>query len=337
MRVAFFLCLLIPQGCDMLILNNILFVNTDNRERKAELTMREDGKTVDIIGVQMDLGASKRGVNMGPLAIRYANICSKMTDMGINWRDRGDILPPAQGSSEERMKHCDQILETNRRLFTMVSESLRSDGFPVVLGGDHSVAAGSIPAVAQYYGKLGLIWIDAHGDFHDEHSTPSGNMHGMPFSAVCGYGPCCMADYGDGSIFISAKRAVQIGGRDLEPEERERMKRAGVTVFSMNEIDKQGMAAVMEQAIRIAGTGTEGIHVSFDIDAVTPQEAPGVGTPVHSGLTVREAFLAAEMLAESRKVVSMDMVEVNPILDERNKTGELACELILSVLGKSIF
>lgn len=294
-------------------------------------------KIVDIIGVQMDLGASKRGVNMGPLAIRYADICRKMTELGVSWRDRGDILPPAGGKGEGQLKYCEQILDTNRHLFTMVSESLRNGGFPLVLGGDHSIAAGSVPAAAQYYGELGLIWIDAHGDFHDEHSTPSGNMHGMPFSAVCGYGPCCMGDYGDGTVFVQAKHAVQIGGRDMEPEERARMRRAGVTVFSMSEIDKQGMAAVMEQAIHIAAAGTAGIHVSFDIDAVTPQEAPGVGTPVHSGLTVREAFLAAEMLAESQQVVSMDMVEVNPILDERNKTGELACELILSVLGKSIF
>jgi len=294
-------------------------------------------RKVDIIGIQMDLGASRRGVNMGPLAIRYADICNKMSELGIQWRDKGDIIPRASGRSKPELKNYEQVIEANRRLYDQVSDSLKFGALPVVLGGDHSVAAGSIPAVAKHYGGIGVIWIDAHGDFNDQESTASGNMHGMPFSAVCGCGPACMMDYGGETVFVDPGHAVQIAGRDIEAAERVRMREAGVTVFSISDVDRLGMPEVMRRAIRIAGTGTAGIHVSFDIDSVTPQEAPGTGTPVHSGLTVREAFLAAEMIAESDRLISLDMVEVNPILDERNKTGNLACELVLSMLGKSVF
>ena len=162
-------------------------------------------------------------------------------------------------------------------------------------------------------------------------------MHGMPFSAVCGWGPDCMVEYGQGAAYVDVKKCVQIGGRDIDPEERKRMKEAGVTVFPINLIDKLGMSEVIRQAIEVAGNGTAGIHVSFDIDAVTPEAAPGTGTIVHSGLTAREAFLAVEELAETGKVLSMDMVEVNPILDEHNKTGILAAKLVESILGKVVY
>ncbi|MEA5038981.1 MAG: arginase [Clostridiaceae bacterium] len=294
-------------------------------------------KKVDIIGIQMDLGASKRGVDMGPLAIRYADICNKMSELGIQWRDKGDIIPLARGKSRPDMKNYEQVTEANRRLYDQVSESLKAGALPVVLGGDHCVAAGSIPAVARHYGGIGVIWIDAHGDFNNQESSLSGNMHGMPFSAVCGCGPACMMDYGGETVFVDPTHAVQIGGRDIEIQERMRMRQAGVTVFSISDIDRLGMAEVMRRAIRITGSGTAGIHVSFDVDAVTPDEAPGTGTPVHSGITVREAFLAAEMIAESDRLISLDMVEVNPILDERNRTGNLACELVLSLLGKTVY
>ena len=247
-------------------------------------------KKVDVIGIQMDLGASRRGVDMGPLAIRYADICNKLTDMGIQWRDKGDIIPRAGGRSRSDMKNYEQVVEANRRLYDQVFDSLKYGALPVVLGGDHSVAAGSIPAVARHYGGIGLIWIDAHADFNNQESTLSGNMHGMPFSAVCGCGPACMMDYGGETVFVDPSHAVQVAGRDIEIQERMRMKQAGVTVFSISDIDRLGMAEVMRRALRIAGAGTAGIHVSFDVDAVTPDEAPGTGTPVHSGITVREAF-----------------------------------------------
>jgi arginase len=294
-----------------------------------------NNKRVDVIGIQMDLGASKRGVNMGPAALRYADLAAKMRRLGIDVRDKGDIIPLPDGESLPGLNNCGQIVEANGRLFAEVLESAGEGRIPVVLGGDHVVAAGSIQAVAKARGRIGLIWVDAHGDFNDEKSSPTGNMHGMPFSAVCGLGPKALEISGGG--FVSPANAVQIGGRDIDDLERLRLKDSGVTVFSMSEIDRIGIGEVMRRAIKIASDGTAGIHVSYDIDAVTPEEAPGVGTPVHSGLTVRESFLIAEMLSESGGVISIDMVEVNPILDDHNKTGELACELILSLLGKTVY
>ena len=292
---------------------------------------------LDLVGVQMDLGASKRGVSMGPMAIRYGGLCEGLRQMGFTVNDLGDIVPPVTGATAKNMQNYEQVIDVNRQLFQLVSRTLEQGHFPIVLGGDHSIAAGSISAAVRHDPGMGVIWIDAHGDWNNEDSTPSGNMHGMPFSAVCGYGPSCMVDYGTEPVFVDVKRCVQIGGRDIETIERQRMKAAGVTVFPINAIDKLGMEQVIAQAIEIAGAGGSGIHLSFDIDAIDPQAAPGTGTVVHSGLTVREAFLAVETLAEAGKLCSMDMVEVNPILDERNKTGILASELIQSALGKTVY
>ena len=283
----------------------------------------------------MDLGALKRGVSMGPLAIRHAELCEKLSGMGLSWRDKGDIIPAGSGASLEQLKNYEQIAEANGRLYAQVEESLKKGAFPVVLGGDHSVSAGSVPAVAAAHKNAGLIWIDAHGDFNDDKSTNTGNMHGMPLSAVCGCGPDRMTPYA--RSYIDPKRAALVGARDIEAAESLRLKDAGVTVFTIHDIDRMGMSEVIREAIKIADAGGGGIHVSFDMDVVTPDAAPGVGTPVHSGLTVREAFLAMEMLYQSGKALALDMVEVNPILDERGRTGMLACELILSLLGKSVF
>lgn len=291
---------------------------------------------LDLIGVQMDLGASKRGVSMGPMAIRYGGLCEGLRQMGFTVNDLGDIAPLPTGATADNMQNYEQVIDVNRRLYQIVSDMLAQGHFPVVLGGDHSIAAGSISAAVRHDRSVGVIWIDAHGDWNNEESSPTGNMHGMPFSAVCGHGPACMVDYGDEPVFVDVKRCVQIGGRDIDTLERQRMKQAGVTVFPINMVDKLGMEQVITRAIEVAGAGG-GIHLSFDIDAIDPQAAPGTGTVVHSGLTVREAFLAVELLAESGKLRSMDMVEVNPILDERNKTGILASELIQSALGKTVY
>lgn len=291
---------------------------------------------LDLIGVQMDLGASKRGVSMGPMAIRYGGLCEGLRQMGFTVNDLGDIAPLPTGATADNMQNYEQVIDVNRRLYQIVSGMLAQGHFPVVLGGDHSIAAGSISAAVRHDRSIGVIWIDAHGDWNNEESSPTGNMHGMPFSAVCGHGPACMVDYGDEPVFVDVKRCVQIGGRDIDTLERQRMKQAGVTVFPINMVDKLGMERVITRAIEVAGAGG-GIHLSFDIDAIDPQAAPGTGTVVHSGLTVREAFLAVELLAESGKLRSMDMVEVNPILDERNKTGILASELIQSALGKTVY
>ena len=283
----------------------------------------------------MDLGALKRGVSMGPLAIRHAGLCEKLSDMGLSWCDHGDIIPVKSGATTNQLKNYEQIAEANGRLYAQTRESLERGAFPVVLGGDHSVSAGSVPAVAKACKDAGLIWIDAHGDFNDDQSTSTGNMHGMPLSVVCGCGPDKMAPYA--GTFIDPMRAVLVGARDIETLESLRLKEAGVTVFTIHDIDRMGMSEVAGEAIKIASSGGGGIHVSFDMDVVTPDAAPGVGTPVHSGLTVREAFLSMEMLYQCGKVLALDMVEVNPILDEQGRTGILACELILSILGKSVF
>lgn len=296
--------------------------------------------TIDIIGVQIDFGASEKGVAMGPLAIRYAGLKNDLKNMGYWVHDKGDIIPPEDGMSLRHMIRFEQVNATNKQLYEEVYDTLEAGRFPLVLGGDHSIAAGSVSAVAKYYepqGEIGVIWIDAHGDWNSDKSTLSGNMHGMPYSAVCGWGPDSMVDFGQKPHFVPTAHCVQVAGHDFDAPEAERMKEAGMNVFQMTAIDKRGMPEVMEEAIRIAGEGTVGIHLSFDVDAITPEYAPGTGTPVANGITAREAFLAVEMLARSGKLISMDLVEVNPILDERNKTGKLASELIQLALGKVVF
>ena len=294
-------------------------------------------RMIDLVGVQMDFGASKRGVNMGPTAIRYAGLCEGLEHMGFQVENLGDIVPAPKGATKPTLRNYEQVVDVNRRLYHTVYQSLENGHFPVVLGGDHSIAAGSISAVSKFYGSIGIIWVDAHGDWNNEESSQTGNMHGMPFSAVCGYGPDCMVDFGQGPVYVDVAHCVQIGGRDIDTQERIRMKEAGVTIFPIDMIDELGMAEVMRRAMAVAGEGTKGIHLSFDVDAITPEAAPGTGTVVHSGLTTREAFLAVETIARSQKMVSLDMVEVNPILDERNKTGILASELVQSALGKVVF
>lgn len=297
-------------------------------------------KKIDIVGVQIDLGASQKGVAMGPAAIRYAGLKDGFKGMDYDVNDKGDIIPLRDGESKPDMLHCEQVIDANKRLYYEVYDSLEKGRVPVVLGGDHSIAAGSISAVSKFYedkGPIGVIWIDAHGDWNDNHTSETGNMHGMPYSAACGFGPDEMVDYGQKPCYVSTKHCVQVAGRDFDKLEAERMRNAGMNIFPIYDVDRRGMYEVMKEAIRIASEGTVGIHLSFDVDAVDPAYAPGTGTPVLDGITAREAFLAAEMVAESGKLLSIDMVEVNPILDEGNKTGRLACELILSSFGKSVF
>ena len=295
-------------------------------------------KRIDLIGAKLDQGASKRGVCIGPEAIRYAGICKGIEDLGYELNDKGNLVQLDSGRTSEKLRNYDQVIDMNKRLYENTKQSLEEGAFPIMLGGDHSAAAGTVSAVAKHYnGNIGLIWVDAHGDWNNEESTESGNMHGMPFSALCGWGPDCMVDYGQGPAFVDPRHCVQIAGRDIDREERERMKKAGVTVFSIDKIDRMGMMEVVKQAIAIASDGTEGFHVSFDIDCGSPEFAPGTGTTVHDGLTAREAFLCMELFSECDNLLSLDMVEVNPILDEVNRTASLASELVLSCLGKSVF
>ena len=282
----------------------------------------------DIIGVPMDLGASRRGVDMGPYAVRYARLGERLKSLGIEHiEDHGNLNVPIRESlgTTAGAKYLDVIDAVCATLAGAVEASVRAGGFPIVLGGDHSIAIGTLCGLAKARGRAaGVVWIDAHSDFNDPESSPSGNVHGMPLWFAIRRGDADPA------------RTVQIGLRDVDAVEKEHLRASGVRAFTMSDVDRMGMTAVMEEAIRIAGAGDGAIHVSFDMDGIDPSEAPGTGTPVKGGLSYREAHLAMEMLAESGQLGSIEMVEINPILDTRNQTAALAVGLICSGLGKSI-
>ena len=284
---------------------------------------------VDVIGVPMDLGASRRGVDMGPSAIRYAKLHAKLLALGIpELIDHGNLQVPIRESIEDidpQAKYLDVIQRVCAELAGLVETSVRSGGVPVVLGGDHSIAMGTLSGLTKARGAApGLVWIDAHSDINSPESSPSGNVHGMPLWFALQNG------------FALRERTVQIGLRDVDEIEKRLLRESGVRAFSMTDVDRLGMTRVMEEALSIAGAGETPIHVSFDMDGIDPSEAPGTGTPVKGGLSYREAHLAMEMLYESGQLGSIEMVEINPILDTRNQTATLAVGLICSGLGKSI-
>ncbi|MCX7748739.1 MAG: arginase [Clostridia bacterium] len=296
---------------------------------------------VDIIGVPLDLGASRRGVDMGPSAVRYAGLKAELNNLGIDSKDLGNIEVPLLESIEEnnntRTKFIKEITAVNSLLSDAVRQSMQRGNFPLVLGGDHSIAAGTILGTQSVRKNIGIIWIDAHGDCNTEETTLSGNLHGMSLAASAGLGVKELTKFKPEEIqYINPEKVVIIGARNLDKEEAELIRRSGITVFSMTDIDMYGMRDVIKKALRIVESDTEGFHLSFDLDALSPDEAPGVGTPVPGGLTYREAHLATEMISTSKKLCSMEFVEVNPILDHRNKTGKLAVSLICSALGKKI-
>lgn len=298
---------------------------------------------IDIIGVPMDLGANRRGVDMGPSAIRYAGLKKAVSDLGFECTDLGniDVQVPEEYNEENingKMKFINEINRVNASLAGMVAKSIRAGHLPVILGGDHSIAAGSVLGTQNVYKNIGLIWIDAHGDFNTEKTTLSGNLHGMSLAACTGVGALEMAgSKAPGVDYVNPEKVVLIGVRSLDAEERVLLKKSGVTVFTMADIDMFGMKDIVKKALAIVENGTEAIHLSFDMDVMNPNEAPGVGTPVKGGLTYREAHLAAEMISDSKKLRSVEFVEINPIMDNKNQTGELAVSLICSVLGQKIF
>ena len=291
--------------------------------------VRERNQRVDIIGVPMDLGASRRGVDMGPSAIRYAKLHERLRSLGIpEIVDHGNLSVPIRESLETvdtSAKYLGVIQSVCDQLARFVEDSLGDDGTPVVLGGDHSIAMGTLAGLTRARKEApGLVWVDAHSDINSPESSPSGNVHGMPlwFALKNGY--------------ALSETTVQIGLRDVDSIEKKLLRESGVRAFSMSDVDKLGMTRVMEEALAVAGAGGRPIHVSFDMDAIDPSEAPGTGTPVKGGLSYREAHLAMEMLFESGQLDSIEMVEINPILDTRNQTAALAVGLICSALGKSI-
>jgi len=301
-------------------------------------------KAVHIIGVPLDLGGGRRGVDMGPSALRIAGLGERIASLGYTVLDKGDLptpIPETQELRDERKKYVRDIARICQKVYQLSLASLEEGAMPIVLGGDHSIAAGSVAAVAEWARKtkglpIGLLWIDAHGDMNTPATSPSGNVHGMPLAALLGPEPAELSKIGTFSPKVLPAHTVLVGIRNLDEREKTAVRESHVHVFTMKDIDRQGIASIVEQAVNLAGNGTAGIHVSFDMDVCEPAIAPGVGTPVKGGLDYREAHMVMEIVADSGLLTSLDLVEVNPTLDVRNHTAELGTELALSALGMNI-
>ena len=300
-------------------------------------------RSVHIIGVSLDLGGNRRGVDMGPSAFRIAGLGERLTGLGIPVVDAGDLvapIPETKAFGDPAKKYIREIARVCERLYKASLAVLEKGGVPLVLGGDHSLAAGSVAATADFVRRenrpLGLIWVDAHGDMNTPATSGSGNVHGMPLAALLGSEPAELARIGGFAPKVTPERTVLIGIRNLDEREKERIRESGVHVFTMKDIDRGGIASIVERALAIAGRDSAGIHVSFDLDVCDPTIAPGVGTPVKGGLDYREAHMVMEMVADSGLLRALDLVEVNPILDDRNMTAILGAELALSALGQKI-
>ena len=301
-------------------------------------------KTVHIIGVPLDLGGGRRGVDMGPSAFRIAGLGERIGALGYTVVDKGDLpapIPETQELRDERKKYIRDIAKVCQKVYQTAAGSLDEGAMPIVLGGDHSLGAGSVAAAAEWARRtkglpIGLLWIDAHGDMNTPATSLSGNVHGMPLAALLGGEPAELAKIGTFSPKVEAAHTVLVGIRNLDEREKVSVRESHVHVFTMKDIDRQGVASVIEQAVQLAGDGTAGIHVSFDMDVCDPSIAPGVGTPVKGGLDYREAHMMMEIVADSGLLTSLDLVEVNPTLDVRNTTAQLGTELALSALGMKI-
>jgi arginase len=298
---------------------------------------------VRIIGVPMDLGQSRRGVDMGPSALRVAGLQARIKQLGHQVEDIGNIFvkqPEEQPYGEKRAKYLNEIAETCRGLAELVQKTLDEGFLPVVLGGDHSIAVGVVSGVSGAYRarqkRIGYVWLDAHGDMNTPESSPSGNVHGMPLASVMGYGAPELVELLGFKPKVEPRNVALVGVRDLDAKEKRLVKESGAHVFTMRDIDERGMREVMSEALRVASDETDGIAVSLDMDFVDPTDAPGVGTPVRGGVTYREAHLAMEMICDSKTMVSLEIVEINPVIDEHNTTALLGVELVLSSLGKKI-
>jgi arginase len=301
-------------------------------------------RQIRILGAPLDLGQSRRGVDMGPSAVRVAGLAARLESLGHRVSDGGNVpvaIAETRNAGEANAKYLKEITESCERVAAMVLQTLEEGITPLILGGDHSVAAGSVSGVAEFYRrrnqKIGLLWIDAHADINTPETSPSGNVHGMPLAALLGLGPDILSDILGWRPKIAPENAVLIGVRDIDKTEKENIRRAGIgEVYTMRDIDERGMRTVMEEALRVAGRGTAGYHASLDMDWIDPEDAPGVGTPVRGGATYREAHLAMEILADHGRLLSFETVEVNPVIDEHNRTAALAVELICSAFGKKI-
>ena len=301
-------------------------------------------RRIRVLGVPLDMGASRRGVDMGPSAMRVAGLEARLEALGHEVADGGDIrvkIAETQPSGKENARYLKPIAETCAHTAEAVVKTLEEGMVPLVLGGDHSVAAGTVSGVSEFYRqrgkKIGLVWMDAHTDINTPDSSPSGNVHGMPLAALLGLGPEPLSQLLGFSPKVAPENVALVGIRDIDAPERENLRRAGVRhIFTMRDIDERGMRSVMEEALRVANEGTAGCHVSLDMDWIDPEDAPGVGTPVRGGGTYREAHLAMEILADCDRLLSFEIVEVNPEIDEHNRTADLAVELACSAFGKKI-
>src|ERR1700739_4257404 len=301
-------------------------------------------RRIRVLGVPLDMGASRRGVDMGPSAMRVAGLEARLEALGHHVSDGGNVevdIAETQNFGSPNARYLKQIADTCTRTAAAVSKTLEDGMTPLVLGGDHSIAVGSVSGVSEFYRrqnqKIGILWIDAHSDINTPDTSPSGNVHGMPLAALLGLGPDLLTNIGGFAPQITPQNTVLIGVRDIDSAERANIRRAGVgEVYTMRDIDERGMRAVMEEALRAAGRGTAGYHISLDMDWIDPEDAPGVGTPVRGGATYREAHLAMEIIADHGRMLSFEIVEVNPVIDEHNRTADLAVELACSAFGKKI-
>ena len=298
---------------------------------------------IRIIGVPMDLGQSRRGVDMGPSALRVAGLQSRLKQLGHTVEDIGNVpvkQPEEQPYGEKRAKYLNEIAETCRGLAEMTEQTLAEGFLPLVLGGDHSIAIGSCSGVSDFFRKqskkIGYLWLDAHGDMNTPESSPSGNVHGMPLAALIGYGAPELVELLGYKPKVEPRNVAIVGVRDLDAKERRLVKDSGVHALTMRDIDERGMREVMSEALRFAMDDTDGVAVSLDMDVIDPSDAPGVGTPVRGGITYREAHLAMEMIADSEAMVSLEIVEINPVIDLHNTTALLGVEMVLSATGKKI-
>jgi arginase len=296
-------------------------------------------ETIRVIGVPMDLGAGRRGVDMGPSAIRAANLHSRIKELGYKVQDTGNVFSPEpeeRKPKDPKLKYIDEVLAACKELADRVDKAVKDDTTPLVLGGDHSIAIGTMAGLARNSRRRGLLWFDAHADFNTQETTPSGNIHGMPVSSILGLGHPRLAGFDTPGAKLDPKNVVYVGLRSVDKEEAEILTDSRVTYYTMRDIDQMGMAKVMEEALQKASKGVDEVHLSFDMDVVDPRWAPGTGTTVEGGITYREAHLAMELLSDSGLLSSLEFVEVNPLLDNGNTTGNFAVGLVCSALGKAI-
>lgn len=301
-------------------------------------------KNISVIGVPMDLGQLRRGVDMGPSAIRYAGMYERLTSLGYQVNDLGNVHVEHANPShlevdkddKSTLRNLQKVANANRQLAQMVDDTVAKADFPLVIGGDHSIAIGTLAGLHTHYKNLGVIWYDAHGDLNSEETSPSGNIHGMPLAASLGIGHEQLINIHEKGQKINPENLVIIGARCLDPGEKALIQEKGIRVYTMHEIDKLGMPQIIDETLNYLKERTDGIHLSLDLDGLDPSEAPGVGTPVIGGMTYRESHLAMEMLHESDLITSAEFVEVNPILDDQNKTADLAVGLMGSLFGEKL-